>query len=207
MRRLGRDLDLGRDELLVVAVARPEHHAMLAEGDRPAVAIGRDVADRKDRHLASAYTSLRSAHLKPQWRARPVPAWGHPPREEGGKVQVAALSRAIPIGGSSVRPASTSATWRTSTIRPSRQSLPAMFMRQPRSPASSVGAPVSAMRFVLSSTMAFEMSPYFTAKVPPKPQQTSESAISTSSRPGMLARSRRGWRATPSSRRPEHESW
>ncbi len=76
MRRLGRDLDLGRDELLVVAVARPEHHAMLAEGDRPAVAIGRDVADRKDRHLASAYTSPRSAHLKRQWRARPVPACG-----------------------------------------------------------------------------------------------------------------------------------
>ena len=40
------------DQPLIVAVARPEHHAMLAERDRLAVAIGRDVTDREQ--LASA---------------------------------------------------------------------------------------------------------------------------------------------------------
>ena len=42
-------------------------------------------------------------------------------------------------------PASTSATWRDFVARPSRFSLPAMFIRQPRSPASSVPAPVAAI--------------------------------------------------------------
>ena len=67
---------------------------------------------------------------------------------------------------------------------PSRFSLPAMFIRQPRSPASSVSAPVAAMCVgLLASTMALEMSGYFTQNVPPKPQQTSAPCISISSRP------------------------
>ena len=53
----------------------------------------------------------------------------------------------------SVMPASTSATWRTAIGRPSRCSLPAMFIRQPRSPASSVSAPVATMASVFLPTM------------------------------------------------------
>src|SRR5262249_11810991 len=49
-----------------------------------------------------------------------------------------------PIAGPSAMPASTSATWRTATRRPERCNLPAIFMRQPRSPASSISAPVAA---------------------------------------------------------------
>ena len=38
------------DQPLVVAVARAEHHAVLAERDRPAVAVGGDVANRENGH-------------------------------------------------------------------------------------------------------------------------------------------------------------
>ena len=47
---------------------------------------------------------------------------------------------ASPIAGPSAMPARTSATWRALTGDPSRWSLPAMFIRQPRSPASTVSA-------------------------------------------------------------------
>src|SRR3954468_13410143 len=104
-------------------------------------------------------------------------------------------------------PASTSATCRTCTGEPWRLSLPAMLSRQPRSPASTRAAPVRAMSAVLSATILVETSGYLTQKVPPKPQQTSGAAISASSRPRTLARRRRGWRFTLSSRRPEQESW
>jgi hypothetical protein len=59
----------------------------------------------------------------------------------------------------------------------------------------------------LRSAMCVAMSPNFTENRPPKPQQASASAISSSLRPGTLASSARGWAFTPSSRRPEHESW
>jgi hypothetical protein len=45
LRRLGRDLNLRVEELLIVTVARPEHHAVFAERHRLLVAIGRDVAN------------------------------------------------------------------------------------------------------------------------------------------------------------------
>ena len=48
----GVDDQLRLDQPLVVAVARPEHHAVLAERDRLAVAVGRDVTDSRS---ASAY--------------------------------------------------------------------------------------------------------------------------------------------------------
>ena len=41
----GRDREFGLQHLLVAIVARPQHHAMLAERDRLPVAIGRDVPD------------------------------------------------------------------------------------------------------------------------------------------------------------------
>ena len=67
-------------------------------------------------------------------------------------------------------------------------------------------APVSTTLRAFASTIAPEMSLYFTAKVPPKPQHTSLSSSSTSVRPSTLARSLRGWLRTPSSRNPEQES-
>src|SRR5581483_4877978 len=111
------------------------------------------------------------------------------------------------IAGSESSPARTSATCRTAILRPWRDSLPAMFIRQPRSPASSMPAPVAAIRSALRSTMALEMSGYLTEKVPPKPQQTSASPISTSSSPLTVRRSCRGCSLTPSSRSPEQLSW
>ena len=51
-----------------------------------------------------------------------------------------------------------------------------MFMRQPRSPASSRSASVAAIFFVFLATMTLEMSGYLTQNVPPKPQQTSASS-------------------------------
>ena len=81
-----------------------------------------------------------------------------------------------------------------------------MFSRQPRSPASSVPAPVAAMSLHLSDTMRVEMSGYFTQKVPPKPQQISGSAISVRLSPSTEASSARGCAFTPSSRRPEQLS-
>ena len=50
MGRLGRDAKPRVDQPLVIAVARPEHHAVLAERDRPAVAVGGDVANRENGH-------------------------------------------------------------------------------------------------------------------------------------------------------------
>tara|TARA_R110002096_G_scaffold128486_2_gene276715 strand:+ start:1948 stop:2205 length:258 start_codon:yes stop_codon:yes gene_type:complete len=77
--------------------------------------------------------------------------------------------------------------------RPSRESLPAMFIRQPRSAASSVSAPVAAIWRVLSETMAVEISGYFTAKVPPKPQQAFSPSNGTSFRPSTCSSSLSGW--------------
>src|SRR6185295_2883787 len=44
------DVERDVEHLLVVVVARPQHHAMLAEGHRPPVMIGRDVPDGENRH-------------------------------------------------------------------------------------------------------------------------------------------------------------
>ena len=63
------------------------------------------------------------------------------------------------------------------------------------------------MSRTLSVTMRVEMPGYFTQKVPPKPQHTSGSRISFSVSPRTLASRRRGCGFTPSSRRPEQESW
>src|SRR4051812_45213878 len=67
---------------------------------------------------------------------------------------------ASPIPGTSVIPASTSATWRLSTAEPSRFSFPAMLRRHPRSAERTVPAPVAAIAAVFLSAMAFEMSGY-----------------------------------------------
>jgi hypothetical protein len=48
--RLRRDFELGFKHLLVVVVARMQHHPVLAECDRLPVVIRRDVPDGEDRH-------------------------------------------------------------------------------------------------------------------------------------------------------------
>ena len=48
--RLRRDHELRRQHPLIVALLRPHHHAMLADRDRLAVAIGGDVTDLENRH-------------------------------------------------------------------------------------------------------------------------------------------------------------
>ncbi len=70
-----------------------------------------------------------------------------------------------------------------------------------------MSAPVSRTFAALSETMRTEMSGYFTQKVPPKPQQTSESGSSFSVSPATVPSSLRGCALMPSSRRPEQESW
>jgi hypothetical protein len=47
---LGRDDQPGFDQPLVVAVARPKHHPVVAQGDRPAIAVGGDVTNRENCH-------------------------------------------------------------------------------------------------------------------------------------------------------------
>ena len=74
-RRLGRlreDVELRSHEPEVVALARPEHHAMLTEPDRLRVAIDRDVAHRQQAHAGgqdvrrSSRSMTSSVHtLKP----------------------------------------------------------------------------------------------------------------------------------------------
>ena len=66
---------------------------------------------------------------------------------------------------------------------------------------------LAAMWRHLLSASRVEISPNLSAKVPPKPQQVSLSAISLSSSPGTRASSSRGWPLTPISRSPEQESW
>src|SRR4051794_35992505 len=52
-RRFGHDGDRGFDQPLIVAVARPERDPMLAERNRLAITVGRDMADGEDRHGAA----------------------------------------------------------------------------------------------------------------------------------------------------------
>src|SRR4030095_672157 len=105
-----------------------------------------------------------------------------------------------PIAGSCAMPASTSATWRASTLLPLRFSLPAMLSRQPMSAASTTPAPVASMLATLSSTMRLEMSGDLTQKVPPKPQHGSPFGSSLNESPLTFASNSRGWGVTRSSR-------
>ena len=50
--RLGRDFELGFEHLLVVVVARTQHHPVLAERDRLLIVIRRDVPDGENRHCS-----------------------------------------------------------------------------------------------------------------------------------------------------------
>ena len=48
--RAGGNFELRLDDLLIVVVARPQHHPVLAECHRPLVVVGRDVLDAENRH-------------------------------------------------------------------------------------------------------------------------------------------------------------
>ena len=70
---------------------------------------------------------------------------------------------------------------------------PPMCIRQLLSQAAKASAPVADAKSSLSFSIAPEISGYFTEKVPPKPQQTSDCSISTSSMPGSVFSRARGW--------------
>src|SRR5271169_6223660 len=53
------DDELGVEQLLVVAVARPQHHAVLAERDRLLIAVDGDVANGDDLHRLCLLRSYR----------------------------------------------------------------------------------------------------------------------------------------------------
>ena len=75
-------------------------------------------------------------------------------------------------------------------------------IRQLESFDTMYSAPVSKADAHLTSPIAVEIIGNLAAKVPPKPQQTSASFISTSSRPFTFARSARGGFLFPNSRKP-----
>ena len=87
------------------------------------------------------------------------------------------------------RPAPRS-VWKAAHRRAAPVSLPAMFIRQPRSPASSSSAPVRSIAAAFSSTIALEIAGYLTQNVPPKPQQTSLPSSGRISSPATAASSR-----------------
>ena len=125
----------------------------------------------------------------------------------GEVISIASAHWPSPIAGASVMPASTSATWRVVTGMPWRCSLPAMFIRQPRSPASSVPAPEAAIAAVLLLDDGVGDVGILDA------ERAAEAAADVGvlqfgeRQPATDFRSRRGWSRTPSSRRPEQESW
>ena len=65
-----------------------------------------------------------------------------------------------------------------------------MFMRQEESPPVTYSVPVDSILRDLSDTMAAEVSAFFSAKVPPKPQHSSLLGSSNSSMPSTLRSSR-----------------
>ncbi len=75
-----------------------------------------------------------------------------------------------------------------------------MCMRQELSPATSTSAPVSRTCRALSAPIATEVSAFFTAKVPPKPQHSCAAGSSVSRSPRTFSSSRRGRSPTPSIR-------
>ena len=82
-----------------------------------------------------------------------------------------------------------------------------MCMRQELSAATHTSARVSSTRRSLSLSIAAEVSAFFTAKVPPKPQHSSASGSSTRSSPRTAASSRSGRSPTRSSRAEWQVGW
>ena len=73
-----------------------------------------------------------------------------------------------------------------------------MCIRHELSPAVTTSASVSLMWRILSESIAMDVSAFFTANVPPKPQHSSASGNSTSSMPRTALKSFFGASPTPS---------
>ena len=76
-----------------------------------------------------------------------------------------------------------------------------MCMRQELSPATSTSAPVSRTCRALSAPIATEVSAFFTAKVPPKPQHSSRGRELGEPQPPHVLQQPPGAVPTPSIRR------
>ena len=82
-----------------------------------------------------------------------------------------------------------------------------MCIRQELSPATSTSAPVSRTCRALSEPIATDVSEFFTANVPPKPQHSSAPGSSTSRSPRTCRSSRVGRSPTPSIRSEWQVGW
>ena len=82
-----------------------------------------------------------------------------------------------------------------------------MCIRHELSPATSTSAPVSRTWRALSEPIAIEVSAFFIAKVPPKPQHSVAAGRSTSRRPRTFSSSSRGRSPTPSIRSEWQVGW
>ena len=82
--------------------------------------------------------------------------------------------------------------WRQRTPEPRRLSAPPMCIRQELSAAVQTSAFVSSTARALSDTIALDTSAFFSEKVPPNPQHSSDPGRSTSSRPRTARSSRCG---------------
>ena len=135
----------------------PASRRLLLERLEVEVEVGQrvvlDVAARVAQRLELRQAGARGPAPRRQARAAPPTApaaaagRAAPPRAfslKAGEV-IVLIGRPRRSADRVSSPASTSATWRTAILRPWRESLPAMFIRQPRSPASSMSAPVAAM--------------------------------------------------------------
>src|SRR5690625_5555705 len=71
-----------------------------------------------------------------------------------------------------------------------------MFIRQEASPATTKSAPLETTLAALSVTIASEVASFLTAKVPPKPQQESDSGRLTTSMPSTARSSFRDRKST-----------
>src|SRR5690625_7398070 len=93
---------------------------------------------------------------------------------------------------------------------PTRRSsdlLPPLFIRQEASPATTKSAPLETTLAALSVTIASEVASFLTAKVPPKPQQESDSGRLTTSMPSTARSSFRGRGPTFSTRIEWQVGW
>src|SRR5699024_11227361 len=87
----------------------------------------------------------------------------------------------VGVHGCSLVDARISAMWIERTPVCWRDSEPPIFIRQEESPPVTYSAPVSLMWRTLSVTIAWEVSAFLMAKVPPKPQHSSLFGSSTNS--------------------------
>ena len=82
-----------------------------------------------------------------------------------------------------------------------------MCIRQDESPAVQTSAVEASTFDILSASIAVDVSAFFSANVPPKPQHESAWGSSTSSSPRTLRSSRSGLSSTRSIRSEWHVGW